>query len=108
MLMGSHLTRMETYDVVIESLDGSFLMDTKLKKVNKNELWTIDNPHYEDVKTKHAHLSPVSFASNEKKYQLPIHVILSVGDYARIKTDRAPLVGQAGETVAEYRKLDGL
>ena len=28
-----------------------------------------------------------------------------MGDYTRIKTDRAPLVGQAGEPVAEYTKL---
>ena len=58
MLMGSHLTRMETYNVVIESLYGSFKMDTKLTKVNKNELLTVDHPHYKDVKAKYTHLSP--------------------------------------------------
>jgi hypothetical protein len=35
MLMGSHLTRMETYDVIVQSLDNSF---KKLTKVDKNEL----------------------------------------------------------------------
>ena len=89
MLMGSHLTRMETYSVVVESLDGSFQMDTKLTKVNKNELLTVENPHYEEIKAKYAHLARVDLADDDKKDQLPIHVILSVGDYARIKTDRA-------------------
>ncbi len=103
--MGSHLTRMETYSVVVESLDGSFQMDTKLTKVNKNELLSVENPHYEEIKAKYAHLARINLADADKKDQLPIHVILSVGDYARIKTDRAPLVGQAGEPVAEYTKL---
>ena len=105
MLMGSHLTRMKTYNVVVESLDGSFQMDTKLTKVNKNELLTVENPHYEEIKAKYAHLARVHLADDDKKDQLPVHVILSVGDYARIKTDRAPLIGQAGEPVAEYTKL---
>jgi hypothetical protein len=96
---------METYSVVVESLDGSFQMDTKLTKVNKNELLTVENPHYEEIKAKYAHLARVHLADDDKKDQLPIHVILSVGDYARIKTDRAPLVGQAGEPVAECTKL---
>ena len=105
MLMGSHLTRMKTFNVVVELRDGSFKMDTKLTKVSKNELLRFDNPHYEDVKAKYTLLSPVRFADNDKNDQLPIHVILSVGDYARIKTGRAPLVGQGGELVAEYTKL---
>ena len=105
MLMGSHLMRMKTFHVVVESLDGSFKMDTKLTKVSKNELLMFDNPHYEDVKAKYTHLSSVRFADNDKNDQLPIHVILSVSDYARIKTGRAPLVGQGGELVAECTKL---
>ena len=103
MLMGSHLTRMESYNVVIESLDSSFRMDTTLAKVNKNELLTVDNPHYENTKAKYAHLARVDLADDDKKDQLPIHVILRVGDYPRIKTDKAPLVGQEGEP--EYTKL---
>jgi hypothetical protein len=35
MLMGSHLTRMETYGVIVESLGRSFQMDTKLIKWTK-------------------------------------------------------------------------
>ena len=105
MLMGSHLTRMERYDVVAQSLDGSFRMDAKFTKVDKNELLLIDNPHYERVKAKYPHLAQVNLTDNDKKDQLPIHVILSMGDYSRIKTTQPPLVGEAGEPVAEYTKL---
>ena len=46
MLMGSHLTKLETYNITIQSLDNTFKMDTKLTKVSKSELLAIDNPHY--------------------------------------------------------------
>ena len=39
----------------------------------------------------------------DTKSQLPIHVIL--GDYARKKTPRKPLIGQDGEPVAERTKF---
>ena len=45
MLMGSHLTKLETFDVTVQSLDNTFKTDTKLTKVNKSELLAIDNPH---------------------------------------------------------------
>jgi hypothetical protein len=72
---------METYryDVIVQSLDNSFKMDAKLTKVDKNELLSIDNPQYEHVKAKYPHLAQVNLTDNDKKYQLPIHVILSVG-----------------------------
>ena len=37
--------------------------------------------------------------------QLPIHVILGSGDYARIKTPKKPLIGRDGEPVAERTKF---
>ncbi|CAB3982784.1 Hypothetical predicted protein [Paramuricea clavata] len=79
-------------------------MDAKLTKVDKNELLSIENPQYEHVKAKYPHLAQVNLTDNNKKDQLPIHVISSVGDYARIKTNRPPVVGEAGEPVAEYTK----
>ena len=39
------------------------------------------------------------------KSQLPIHVILGSGEYARIKTATKPLIGGEGEPVAERTKL---
>ena len=105
MLMGSRLTKMETYEVVVESLDNSFRMDVKLTKVNKSGLLSIDNPHYEKVKAKYCHLGQVNMADKDTKDQLPIHVILSVEDCARIKNNKSPLIGQAGEPVAKYTKL---
>ena len=104
-LMGSHQVMMETYKVEIQSLDNSLKMNTMLIKVNKSELLTIDNPHLEKVKANYPYLGQVNIVDNDEKDQLPIHVILGVGDYAKIKTNTLPLIGEAGEAVAECTKL---
>ena len=57
------------------------------------------------MKARYPHLAPISVNDNDKKAHLPIHVILSVGDYARIKTKQPPLVSVSGEPVGEYTKL---
>ena len=103
MSMGSHLTRMETFDVTVQSLESTFTMDTKLTKVNKNELLALDNPHYGEVKVSTSSTNNTN--DSGKKGHLSIYVILSVGDYSRIKTKQPPLVGESGEPVGEYTKL---
>jgi hypothetical protein len=105
MLMSSRVTRMESYDVVIESVDDSYKMDVRLMKVNKGELLSIDNPRYEQLIQKHQHLRQVEIVDHDSKQQLPIHVILGSGEYARIKTGTKPLVGEDGDPVAEKTKL---
>ena len=49
MLMGSHVSKSETYDAVLGSIDNTFQMDVKLRKVNKSQLLSIDNPHESDI-----------------------------------------------------------
>ena len=105
MLMSSRVTRMESYDVVIESVDDSYKIDVRLMKVNKGELLSIDNPRYEQLIQKHQHLRQVEILDHDSKQQLPIHVILGSGEYARIKTGTKPLVGEDGDPVAEKTKL---
>lgn len=42
---------------------------------------------------------------NYTKPSLPIHVVLGSGEYARIKTQTKPRIGQENEPVAELTKL---
>ena len=41
----------------------------------------------------------------DKKPELPIHLILGASEYSRIKTDTKPRIGKAGEPVAELTSL---
>ncbi len=91
--------------MVIESEDDSYKMDVRLMKVNKGELLSIDNPRYEQLIQKHQHSRQVEIVDHDSKQQLPIHVILGSGEYARIKTGTKPLVGEDSDPVAEKTKL---
>ena len=105
MLMGSCVERFETYETVMTSIDNKHQMDVKLTKVHKDKLLAIDNPNYEAIIARYAHLSDVKISDDDKKASLPVHVMLSGGEYARIKTETKPHVGRDGEPVAEYTKL---
>ena len=105
MLMGSSLARLETYQTTFESVHENFRMEVNLNKVNKSALLTLDNPNYESVINSYPHLRGVRMRDRDTKPQLPVHVVLGAGEYARIKTDSQPHVGKDGEPIAELTRL---
>ena len=55
---------------------------------------------------KHDHLWGVTIDDDDTKPQLPIHLVLGNGEYARIKTSSKPLIGEEdGGPVAEKTKF---
>lgn len=86
----------------------TFQMDVKLTKVDKTRLLSVDNPRYEQMKETYPYLKRVNVADKDLKDQLPIHVILGVGDYTKIKTNKQPVIGEIGEPIAEYTKMGWL
>ena len=54
---------------------------------------------------RYQHLQPVKMDDRDTKQQLPIHLVLGSGEYARIKTSTKPLVGKENEPIAEKTKL---
>lgn len=105
MLISSKVTKLEVYDTVVESLDGNYQMPVKLTKVNKAELLSIENPKYGTLVHKYPHLKGVKITDLDTKDQLPKHVVLGSGEYARVKTETKPQIGQDGEPVEEKTKL---
>ena len=105
MLMSSRLERLETHETVIESLDGEFTMQINIIKVNKSELLHVDNPNYKHLVKAYTHLKGVNVNDDDDKPHLPVHVIPGGGEYARIKTESCPRVGEEGEPIAERTKL---
>ena len=96
---------METYQATVEDLTGEFKMDVKLTKVNKGELLSSDNPRYQALISKYPHLKEVKMSDQDTKPQLPVHIVLGAGEYARIKTEHKPCVGGDGEPIAELIRL---
>ena len=106
MLINSKTALMEIFDAKISSIDGNFELDAKLTKVNKSELLTINNPEYDVLIGRYEYLNAVRMDDKDTKDKLPIHVILGISEYARIKTRSKPLVGGPGEPVAEQTKFE--
>ena len=65
----------------------------------------VDNPHYNNLQRDLDHLKQANFIDVDQKAQLPVHIVLGSGEYARIKTPTNPLVGTDGQTIAEKTKL---
>ena len=105
MLMSTRTSQMEFYDAKVSAVDESYKMNVKLTKVEKGELLSISNPEYTKLIDRYQHLDPVQMDDSDMKQQLPVHIILSSGEYTRVKTDTKPLVGGDGEPVAERTKL---
>ena len=76
-----------------------------MTKVDRGELLTLNNPRYKEIITKFPHLKEVKMDDVDEKPQLPVHLILGVSDYAKIKTESKPKIGQPGEPVAELTKF---
>ena len=105
MLMTSKVAQLEIYKVKVQALDSDYELETKLTKVNKSELLFVENPKYNNLLQKYHHLKEVNLNETETKKSLPIHVALGSGEYARVKTQERPRVGNEGEPIAELAKL---
>ena len=105
MLMTSQTKKIEIYDVTISSLDGMHEIKAKLNKVDRSELLTTSNPNYEKIIREYKHLNSVKMDEYDTKSDLPIHLILGIGEYARIRTRTKPLVGKEGKPIAKQTKF---
>ena len=65
-------------------------------------LLELPNPEYQNLQNSYQHLKDVKINDHDKKFELPVHVILGVNDYTRIER---PRVGLPGEPIVELAKL---
>ena len=101
MMMTWTSQKIEMYKVQVSSIKGVFSLPTTLRKMDKETLSSIPNPRYVDIISKYQHLKGVAIDDTDIKPNLPIHVILGVSEYSKIKTNSSPRVGKPGEPIAE-------
>ena len=105
MMMESCNKRIEIHKVTICSLGNDFRINTEVTKVDRDKLLTLENPQYQQTISQYAHLQGISMDDDDTKSELPVHLILGASEYAQIKTETKPRVGQTGEPVAEQLGL---
>ena len=94
MLMSTKVATFEVYGLSFQSVNHQFTLPVKATKINKSELLSIDNPNYRELPDKYPHLRGVYVNDNDKKARLPVHMVLGGGEYARIKTETKPCMGE--------------
>jgi hypothetical protein len=105
MLLGTTTRKVDIFHIGIQSVNGDFSLEADVTKIDKQQLLSLPNPRYDEVLEKYQHLDGVMIEDDDPKEQLPIHLILGVGEYAKIKTSSRQKVGVPGEPVAELTKF---
>ena len=105
MLMSTKVAAFEVYDLSLQSVNHQFTLPVKATKINRSELLSIDNPNYHELPDKYPHLRGVYVNDNDTKARLPVHVILGSREYARIKTETKPRIGEDNAPIAELTKF---
>ena len=60
-------TLIDIYDVKIKNAKGGFTMNTEVSKVDRTELISMPNPHYEDIVQTNTHLQGVQMEDSDNK-----------------------------------------
>ncbi|KAK3723360.1 hypothetical protein QZH41_012354, partial [Actinostola sp. cb2023] len=104
-IVGLVTKRIETYDVKISDTGGSCVLPVCATKVDRKELLSLENPNYPDIIKKYPYLEGVLMEDTATKPRLPIHVILGVNEYTKIRMSGCQRAGEMGEPVAEQTRF---
>ena len=104
-LMSSSNQKIPVYSVNISDAKNQFTFKANLHKLEKRVLLELPNPKYSELQNKYQHLKDIEINDTDMKPVLPVHIVLGVNEYARLKTQERPRIGLEGEPIAELTKL---
>ena len=86
----------EIYQVQLRSIMfPNFTLPINCTNAEKNILTYLPNQRIKDLKRKYPRISRLQFSDEDTiADELPIHIVLGVGDYQRIKTTEPPILGE--------------
>ena len=74
-------------------------------KINQRELLTLENQNYPQLLPRYRHLKGVQMEESDTKESLPVHVILGVNEYTKIKMAGYQRARAMGEPIAEHARF---
>ena len=94
MMFSTQQRKIKVYSLdVCDINDELVLEDVSMTKVERQSLLSIPNPRYNDMRREYEHLSDLQFFDSDEKDELPIHIILGVGEVTKSKTPTSPRIG---------------
>ena len=87
------------------AVTDNFQLDVSVTKIDKRELLLLENPCYEKVLAEHSHLRRVHMDDDDRKSQLPVHLILGANNFSKICSGERLRVGRRGDPVAEFMRF---
>ena len=94
--MHSVVKKSEMYQFEIGDKNQEFKIGIEIHKLEKEVLLELPNLNYPEIQKSYYHLKDRAINDTDTKKELPVHVILGVGDYTKIKTQEKARVGQSG------------
>ena len=104
MILGTTTREVEPSTIQVAGLAGDFSMPVEVTKVTKSELLYLDKPKYEEIIKTNEHMQGVTMDDHDTKDKLPVHIILSASEFAKLKTEKPPRIGLPGQPVAELTR----
>ncbi|XP_028415015.1 uncharacterized protein LOC114538094 [Dendronephthya gigantea] len=86
MMMKTTRQEIEEHQVNVTSLSGEFTLRSEVTKVNCGVLLTVDNLNHPELIKRYDHLNGVNMNDTDTKRELPVHLILGITEYTKIKT----------------------
>ena len=106
MMFATEDRSIQVYTLNVENNQNETIFENvAMTKVERPVLLNLKNPRYNELCRRYAHLSDLEFVDCDDKEEIPIHVILGIGQFTMSKTATAPRIGKAGEPIAEKTKF---
>ncbi|CAB4034596.1 Pro-Pol poly [Paramuricea clavata] len=98
-MYGSMTKVVEVYNVTVKSTIGNeFKVDLECINAEKSILTHLPNPNVEQVKRKQPRLRRLNISEEKSTGDtLPVHIMLGVADFQRIKSSESPILGNQPE-----------
>ena len=102
--MSRNTRKIKIYSVKIQDNNCEFGCETELNHLEKEVLLELPNPKSRELQNKYVLLKDLQINNHDPESELPVHVILGISDFTKIKTQERPRVGLPGEQIAELTK----
>ena len=83
-LMHSVVMKTEIYQFEIEYINQKFKIGIEINKLEKKVLLELLNQNYPEIQKSYNYLKKIIISDTDTKKELPVHVVLRTGNYAKI------------------------